>query len=184
MTRNTTTNWRFTSGAHVVTGDSPDELEANAISAAALLLAVPAGRLAVAQQYAIYPLSGDDSYLNSTQITARELPGASAGHTLCAGIHVGWPLPDADEPGPQPTRAALLAFAADVAACAPDDVASPSSLDTEALEGLALHATELIEQADAEQGLSPADVLGYRHTADCSQSADECRCLPATGERS
>lgn len=45
---------------------------------------------------------------------------------------------------PRPARAALLAFAADVLACRPDDIGDPSSDDTEALDGLAAHAAQLL----------------------------------------
>jgi hypothetical protein len=48
------------------------------------------------------------------------------------------------DPEPRPARDALLAFTADVLACAPDDAADPSSLDTEALAGLAFSAGQLL----------------------------------------
>jgi hypothetical protein len=67
---------------------------------------------------------------------------------------------------PRPARAALLAFAADVLACAPDDEADPSSLDTEALAGLALHARQLLAGEptpyDQSDGQATAQLPGAR----------------------
>jgi hypothetical protein len=88
-------------------------------------------------------------------------------------------LTDGTRSTPWMTKAEALAFAATWHNVYDDQVEDKGVVTTAG--SIVLWAPDVaVRGIEPGTAFAPADVLGYRHTADCSQSADECRCLPAT----
>ena len=84
---NTSASARFSTGPVIVTGNTPDELEAQALTRAAAASGLPAGLLAVYSPYTLL-VTADHAHLPENQVSEAIRQARTDGSKLAAKIAV------------------------------------------------------------------------------------------------